>query len=91
MRKIHARGLVATVATVGLLLIWGLLAVVVFVSQRADGASWSLIMAGAQAVLTTLIFTLALRFGDNPADEKFLRIAGGSECLHDPMLALCRR
>ena len=30
----------------GTWLIWGTLAIVVFCSQRADGASWSLIMAG---------------------------------------------
>src|SRR3982751_5457282 len=48
----------------GTWLIWGTLAVVVLLSQRADGASWSLIMAGTQAVLTTLVFLLAVRFGD---------------------------
>jgi hypothetical protein len=47
----------------GTWLIWGTLAVVVCLSQRADGASWSLIMAGAQAVLTGLIFLLAVRHG----------------------------
>ena len=47
----------------GTWLIWGVLAVVVCVSQRADGASWSLIMAGTQAVLTSLIFVLAIRRG----------------------------
>ena len=35
----------------GTWLIWGVLAIVVCLSQRADGASWSLVMAGAQAVL----------------------------------------
>jgi hypothetical protein len=44
--------------------IWGMLAIVVCVSQRADGASWSLVMAGTQAVLTTLIFVLAIRRGE---------------------------
>ena len=34
--------------------IWGVLAIVVCVSQRADGGSWSLVMAGTQAVLTRL-------------------------------------
>ena len=37
---------------------------VVCLSQRADGASWSLVMAAAQAVLTTLIFLLAIRLGE---------------------------
>jgi hypothetical protein len=45
-------------------LIWGVLAIVVCLSQRADGASWSLIMAGAQAVLTSLVFLLAIRRGE---------------------------
>ncbi len=44
--------------------IWGVLAVVVCLSQRADGASWSLIMAATQAVLTSLIFVLAIRRGE---------------------------
>ncbi|HTE63145.1 MAG TPA: hypothetical protein VK631_22515 [Solirubrobacteraceae bacterium] len=48
----------------GTWLIWGVLAVVVCLSQRADGASWSLIMAGTQAVLTSLIFMLAIRRGE---------------------------
>lgn len=47
----------------GTWLIWGSLAIVVCLSQRADGASWSLVMAATQAVLTTLIFLLALRRG----------------------------
>jgi hypothetical protein len=48
----------------GTWLIWGVLAVVVCLSQRADGASWSLIMAGTQAVLTSLIFMLAIHRGE---------------------------
>ncbi len=47
----------------GTWLIWGVLAVVVCLSQRADGASWSLVMAATQAVLTMLIFALAIRRG----------------------------
>lgn len=47
----------------GTWLIWGVLAIVVCLSQRADGASWSLIMAGTQAVLTSLIFMLAIHRG----------------------------
>ena len=47
----------------GTWLIWGVLAIVVCLSQRADGASWSLVMAGTQAALTTLIFMLAVRYG----------------------------
>ena len=44
--------------------VWAVLAIVVYGSQRADGASWSLIMAGAQALLTTLVFVLAVRHGE---------------------------
>jgi len=48
----------------GTWLIWGVLAIVALISQRADGASWSLIMAAAQAVLTTFIFVLSIRRGE---------------------------
>jgi hypothetical protein len=48
----------------GTWLIWGVLAVVVSLSQYADGASWSLVMAGVQAVLTSLIFVLSIRRGE---------------------------
>jgi hypothetical protein len=47
----------------GTWLIWGTLATVVVFSQYADGASWSLIMAATQAVLTALIFVLSIRRG----------------------------
>jgi hypothetical protein len=60
--------------------IWGMLAIVVCVSQRADGASWSLVMAGTQAVLTTFIFVLAIRRGEgglSPADGVLIAIAAG--------------
>jgi hypothetical protein len=48
----------------GTWLIWGVLAVVVCFSQYADGASWSLIMAAVQALLTTVIFVLSIRRGE---------------------------
>jgi hypothetical protein len=51
----------------GTWLIWGVLGIVVCLSQRADGASWSLILAGTQAVLTSLIFVLAIRRGQGGA------------------------
>jgi hypothetical protein len=60
--------------------IWGMLAVVVCVSQRADGASWSLVMAGTQAVLTTFIFVLAIRRGEgglSATDGLLIAIAAG--------------
>ena len=60
--------------------IWGMLAIVVCVSQRADGASWSLVMAGTQAVLTSLIFVLAIRRGAGgltATDGMLIAIAAG--------------
>src|SRR5512132_102906 len=45
----------------GAWLIWGALAFVVCLSQRADGASWSLVLTASQAVLTSLVFVLAIR------------------------------
>ena len=48
----------------GTWLIWGALAIVVCLSQRADGASWSLIMAAVQAALTGIIFLLSIRRGE---------------------------
>jgi hypothetical protein len=48
----------------GTWLIWGALAIVVCLSQRADGASWSLIMAAVQAALTSVIFLLSIRRGE---------------------------
>ena len=75
-------------------LIWGVLAIVVCLSQRADGASWSLIMAGTQAALTTLIFTLALRYGTGgmtTGELVMLGIAGagvvGSLVADEPIVA----
>lgn len=44
-------------------LIWSVLAIVVFWSQWADGATWSLAMVAAQAVSTTAIFVLSIRNG----------------------------
>jgi hypothetical protein len=48
----------------GTWLIWGVLGVVVCLSQRADGASWSLVMAAVQAVTTVVIFLLAIPRGE---------------------------
>jgi hypothetical protein len=64
----------------GTWLIWSVLAIVVFLSQRADGATWSLIMAAAQAVLTSAVFLLSIRRGEgglSPADVLMLTLAGG--------------
>ena len=62
----------------GTWLIWGVLAVVVCLSQYADGASWSLIMAAVQAVLTTGIFVLSIRRGEggvSPVELLMIAIA----------------
>ena len=48
----------------GTWLIWSVLAIVVCLSQYADGASWSLIMGAVQAVVTSLIFLLSIRRGE---------------------------
>ena len=64
----------------GTWLIWSSLAVVVYLSQHADGASWSLLMVATQAVLTTLIFVLAIRHGEggvSVAERVMIGIAGG--------------
>ena len=63
----------------GTWLIWSVLAIVVCLSQRADGASWSLIMAAAQAVLTSAVFLLSIRHGEgglSPADVLLITLAG---------------
>ena len=64
----------------GTWLIWSVLAIVVCLSQRADGASWSLLMAGTQAILTGLIFVLAIGRGEggvSATDRVMIAIAGG--------------
>jgi len=64
----------------GTWLIWSILAIVVSLSQRADGASWSLIMAAAQAVFTSAIFLLSIRRGEgglSAADVLMIALAGG--------------
>jgi hypothetical protein len=64
----------------GTWLIWGVLAIVVFLSQRADGASWSLILAGSQAIVTSLVFLLAIRHGEggmSAPDVALIAMAGG--------------
>jgi hypothetical protein len=64
----------------GTWLIWSVLAIVVCLSQRADGASWSLIMAATQAVLTSAVFLLSVRRGEgglSPANMLMIALAGG--------------
>jgi hypothetical protein len=48
-------------------------------SQRADGASWTLAMAGTQAVVTSFVFVLAIRWGEGglrPAEAATIALAG---------------
>jgi hypothetical protein len=40
------------------------LAGIACLSQRADGASWSVLMTATQAILTGLVFLLAIRYGE---------------------------
>jgi uncharacterized membrane protein HdeD (DUF308 family) len=65
----------------GTWLIWGVLAIVACLSQRADGASWSLIMVGVQAVLTSvIIFLLSIRHGEGglrPGEAIMIALGGG--------------
>jgi hypothetical protein len=60
----------------GTWLIWGVLAVVAYVSQRADGGSWSLVMTGTQAILTGLVFLLAIRHGEGGLSALDLSLIG---------------
>jgi hypothetical protein len=64
----------------GTWLIWGVLAIVVSLSQRADGASWSVVLTASQAFLTGLVFVLAIRHGEGglaPVDMSLIAIAAG--------------
>ena len=63
----------------GTWLIWAVLAIVAFVSQRAAGASWSVVMTGTQAILTTTVFLLAIRHGEGgmtAGDLSLIALAG---------------
>ena len=61
----------------GTWLIWTVLAVVVSLSQQADGASWSVAMAVTQAATNGLVLALAIRLG-----------SGGLSALDASMIAL---
>jgi hypothetical protein len=57
-----------------------MLAIVACLSQRADGASWSLVMGASQAVLTSVTFVLAIRYGEGgltPGEIIMIAVAGG--------------
>jgi hypothetical protein len=63
----------------GTWLIWTVLAVVVSLSQEADGASWSVAMAVTQAATNGLVLTLAIRLGTgglSALDASLIALAG---------------
>jgi hypothetical protein len=79
----------------GTWLIWSALAIVACLSQRADGASWSIVMAAAQAVLTSTIFLLSIWRGEgglSPADLLMIALGGGGVIgwlvAGDPVIAI---
>ena len=47
----------------GTWLIWSVLSLLVLASQVADGATWSVVMVAADALLTSFIFVLSIRRG----------------------------
>jgi hypothetical protein len=78
----------------GTWLIWSLLAVVVCLSQRADGATWSVVMAGAHAAGNGLVLALALRLGTGGLSRQelmLIAVAGagvtGWVVADDPLVA----
>ena len=63
----------------GTWLIWSVLAVLVCLSQRADGATWSLLMPATQVLLIGLVFVLAIQRGEGglgKLDALMIAIAG---------------
>ncbi len=75
--------------------IWSVLGVTAFVSQWADGASWSLLMLGIQATTVTLVFLLSLSRGVGgvgPADVALVGVAAagiaGWIVLSQPLVAM---
>jgi hypothetical protein len=79
----------------GTWLIWGVLAAVACLSQRADGASWSLVLTGSQAILTAFVFALAIRYGEGGLSRfelSLMSVAGagviGWLVAHDPVIAV---
>jgi hypothetical protein len=63
----------------GTWLIWSVLSILVLASQVADGATWSIVMVAADALLTSLIFVLSIRRGVgglSTSDNAVLALAG---------------
>jgi hypothetical protein len=78
----------------GTWLIWTVLAIVVSLSQLADGASWSVAMAVTQAVTNGLVLALAIRFdtgGTGGLEVTLIALAGvgvaGWLVANDPLVA----
>jgi len=78
----------------GTWLIWSALAVVVCLSQWADGASWSLIMMLTQAVFTTAVFGVAISRGQGGVTTTEMMLVavaaagvGGWLLLDEPVVA----
>jgi hypothetical protein len=61
-------------------LIWTVLAVLACLSQRADGATWSLVMCTVQLVMNALVLVLAIRLGTGAlsAPEASLLVLAGA-------------
>ena len=79
----------------GTWLIWSVLAGVALLTQRADGASWSLVMCGVQFVTNIVVFALAIRLGTGGvtrADRLLLALAAagvaGWLLAGDPLIAI---
>jgi hypothetical protein len=76
-------------------LIWGALAVIACIAQRADGATWSVLMAGTQAIVTGLVFLIAIRYGEggmSAIDLGLMTLAAVGVCgwivAREPVIAL---
>ena len=79
----------------GTWIIWGLLGVVVCASQRADGATWSLVMTEAQIAVNLLVIILAVRLGTGgvtAAEAVLIAVAGvgvaGWFLVDEPLVAV---
>jgi hypothetical protein len=49
---------------------------VAYLSQRGDGASWSVLMIGTQTILTGFVFLLAIRHGEGVSTNALASIGG---------------
>src|SRR5262245_53200340 len=64
----------STVPHRGSWLIWSVIEVVAVESQRADGASWSLLPLATQATGTCAVFVLSIRFGSGGVSRQELAL-----------------